>query len=84
MTKPQSPAAPKDFEFAYKNVGFGCVTYEKGDKVIGLKDGRLRTRTFDSEGLQWDGQRWKFDAGLGLVTSIVPLTEVPEEDRADW
>ncbi len=64
-------------KFAYKNSGFGHVTYEKGDEVIGRKKGKLLTRSFDTEGLTWTGTTWKFDAGLGLVTTIVLLEDVP-------
>lgn len=68
---------PKD-EFAYKNAGFGLVSYERGSDIIGQKDGKLFTDTFSEIGMEWTGDTWSFDGGLGLVTSIVLLADVPK------
>ncbi len=54
----------------YKNVGYGLITYEHGkNHVLGIKDGILTTKTFDSSGMEWDEFRscWAApDSGLGL------------------
>ena len=89
MTKiPSAPSAkppiPREGEFAYMNVGYGATSYDEGDEIIGLQDGRLLTETFDRQGLGWDGQRWSFNSGLGLATYVVALSEVPEAERAGW
>lgn len=63
--------------FAYKNTGFGLVSYERGDDIIERKKGKLITDTFDHGGMEWTGNTWKFDGGLGLVTTIVLLEQVP-------
>lgn len=65
-------------KFAYKNVGFGCTSYEKGDNVIEVRRGKLFTETFDGMGMEWDGETWKFDGGVGLVTYIVLMEDVPK------
>jgi len=64
-------------KFAYKNSGYGLVSYEDGSDAIGVKKGRLFTNTFD-HGMDWNGQTWKFDSGLGLVTTIVLMEDVPK------
>ena len=64
-------------KFAYKNSGYGYVTYEDGSDAIEIKKGRLFTNCFD-HGMDWNGQTWKFDSGLGLVTTIVLLEDVPK------
>lgn len=61
----------KGDKFFYKNVGYGLVTYEKGNDFLKIEDGRLFTRTFDSIGFQWGPKGWFFDGGLGLVTYVV-------------
>ena len=64
-------------KFAYKNTGDGLATHEDGSDAICIKKGRLFTDTFD-HGMDWDSQTWKFDSGLGLVTTIVLLEDVPK------
>lgn len=60
----------------YKNVGYGLTTYE-GDTVTDIVDGKLFTGCFSSEGMSWDdrAQTWKYDGGLGLVCTIVPIDD---------
>ena len=70
-------------QFAYQNVGFGATTYESGDDTVWRKKGKLFTSTYDKFGMEWDGKTWKFDGGLGLVTRIVLLEDVPEGELAD-
>jgi len=70
-------------KFAYKNTGFGLVSYEKGSDAVGRKKGNLITDTFDHDGMIWTGRTWKFDGGLGLVTTIVLLEEVPPGELKD-
>jgi len=70
-------------KFAYKNVGYGLTSYEGGSDAIGVKKGKLFTETFDSMGMEWTGTTWKFDGGLGLVTYIVLIEDVPEGQLAD-
>lgn len=70
-------------EFAYQNVGFGATTYESGDNKLWRKRGRLFTDTFDKQGMEWDGNTWKFNGGLGLITRIVLLEDVPKGELAD-
>ncbi|KKT28113.1 hypothetical protein A3G55_02450 [Candidatus Giovannonibacteria bacterium RIFCSPLOWO2_12_FULL_44_25] len=65
-------------KFAYKNVGYGLTSYEIGDDALKIKSGKLFTKTFDSTGMEWTGQTWKFDGGLGLVTTIVLMEDIPE------
>lgn len=65
-------------KFAYKNVGYGLTSYEVGNDAIKIRKGKLFTETFDSMGMEWTGQTWKFDGGLGLVTTIVLMEDVPE------
>ena len=58
----------------YKNVGYGLTSYEPGHKtVIGVKNGKLFTDSFDSEGMDWDEatNSWVFDGGLGLRTYAI-------------
>lgn len=64
--------------FAYKNVGYGYTTYEEGSDVIETRDGKLFTDAFEDLGMDWTDQTWKFDGGLGLVTTIVLMEDVPE------
>ncbi|MBI2108679.1 MAG: hypothetical protein HYT93_00660 [Parcubacteria group bacterium] len=70
-------------KFAYKNVGYGLTSYEDGSDAIEIKKGKLFTETFDSMGMEWTGATWKFDGGLGLVTYIVLMEDVPEGQLAD-
>lgn len=66
-------------KYAYKNVGFGETTYETiSDDKVRHKNGRLFTNVFESRGMEWTGETWKFDSGLGLVTTIVLLEDVPK------
>src|SRR3989338_3427897 len=65
------------YKFAYKNTGYGLVSYEDGSDAIGVKKGRLFTDTFD-HGMDLDGQNWKFNSGLGLVTTVVLTEDVPK------
>lgn len=67
---------PSD-KFAYKNTGYGLVSYEDGSDAIGVKKGRLFTDCFE-HGMDWNGQTWKFDSGLGLVTTVVLIEDVPK------
>ena len=66
-------------EFAYKNIGYGLVSYEKGDDATGRKKGRLMTECFSDIGMDWDERQetWFFDSGLGLRTEIVRIEDVP-------
>lgn len=66
-------------EFAYKNVGFGYITYEKGGDVVEKKKGKLFTETFSKMGMEWNGKTWKFDGGVGLVSYIVLMEDVPQD-----
>lgn len=68
--------------FAYKNVGYGLVSYEEGDEKIWRKGGKLFTPTFDSIGMEWNGQTWEFDGGLGLKTLVIFLEDVPKGQLA--
>ncbi len=68
-------------EFAYKNVGYGCVTYDHGGDAVEIKNGKLYTESFSEMGMEWDGRTWKFDGGLGLVTYIVLMKDVPEDAK---
>ncbi|MDP3696687.1 MAG: hypothetical protein Q8R55_01490 [Candidatus Taylorbacteria bacterium] len=64
-------------KFAYKNTGYGLVSYEDGSDAIGVKKGRLFTDCFE-HGMDWNSQTWKFDSGLGSVTTIVLMGDVPK------
>ena len=70
-------------EFAYKNVGFGLTSYEKGHGEVWRKGGKLFTSTFDSMGMEWNGETWVFDGGLGMKTYIALLEDVPEGELTD-
>ena len=66
-------------KFAYKNVGYGAVSYETGDSRVWREKGSLFTDTFDrAGGMRWNGTTWEFDGGLGLKTLIVLLEDVPK------
>lgn len=56
---------------AYKNVGYGLISYEGPDTVVEIRDGKLFTETFDSMGMEWKAGQWIFDTGLGLKTIAV-------------
>jgi hypothetical protein len=81
--KPSKPFNLKNIksgdEFAYKNIGYGLVSYERGggDERVWRTKGRLYTDTFSSIGMEWDGTTWVFDGGLGMTTKIVRLEDVP-------
>ena len=64
-------------KFAYKNTGYGLVCYEDGSDAIGVNKSRLFTDCFE-HGMDWNGQTWQFDGGLGLVTTIVLMENVPK------
>lgn len=70
-------------KFAYQNVGYGLVSYENGSDAIRVKKGKLFTDTFNSTGMEWTGETWKFDGGLGLVTYIVLPEDVPKSKLAN-
>lgn len=80
MTEPSIPEG----ELVYKNVGFGVVSYEYcNDDNLKIKNGKLLTETFDREGLSWDGEYWKYNGGLGMVTYLVSIDEVPMDQRSE-
>ncbi len=56
----------------YKNAGYGLVTFET-DEAVGVRKGKLFTRCFDSQGMEWSESRktWVFDGVMGLVCSRV-------------
>ena len=58
-------------KFFYKCVGYGLTSYERGDDVVEIRDGKLFTNTFDTYGLEWNGTTWVSDGALGLKTYIV-------------
>jgi hypothetical protein len=78
--------APKEIEMSdlknlkpgdklfYKHVGYGLTSYERGE-VVEIKDGKLYTPSFDTDGMDWNGSTWVFDAGLGLRTTVVPADD---------
>lgn len=66
-----------DDKFVYKNVGHGLTSYELGSDAIKIRKGKLFTETFDSTGMEWTGKTWKFDGGMGLITTIVLMEDVP-------
>ncbi len=65
-------------KFAYKNSGYGLVTYEKGNDAVRVKGGKLFTETCDHDGMEWNGETWEYDSGLGLVTTICLMEDVPQ------
>jgi hypothetical protein len=89
MPKTTRTAKPLDLKklkkgdlVAYKNVGYGIISYERGDAVTAIKGGKLYTPTFDSRGMTWDSfaNAWVFDGGLGLKTyAILPESVPPGE-----
>ena len=69
-------------QIAYKNIGFGLVSYEEPDEVISVSrtKGKIFTSTFEREGMQWDGRKgvWFFDGGLGMRTEGIHPDDVPD------
>lgn len=75
---------PGDY-FAYKNVGFGIVSYELGSDALEVKNGKLITQIFFDTGMEWTGQTWQFEFETsGLTTSIVLEEEIPDTHRAEY
>lgn len=71
-------------KFAYKNVGYGVVSYEMGHGPIEQQDGKLFTDTFESDGMVWkDGQGWLFDSGLGLQTYAIAWEDLTPMQQAE-
>ena len=74
----------EDTKFVYKNVGYGLTSYEEGNDFHEIRDGKLITETFDSEGMTWDEAEscWKFDGGLGMITYAILRDEDDDEQNA--
>ena len=58
-------------EFVYKNIGYGYISYERGNDFVCKKKGKLYTQTFERSGMEWNGNTWEFDGGLGLKTIVM-------------
>lgn len=66
-------------QFAYKNVGYGVISYEGGNDFDRYEDGALFTDTFDRDGgLQWGRGEWFYDGGLGMRTSVIKRDDMTD------
>jgi hypothetical protein len=75
----------KETKFAYKNVGYGLVSYEAGDDFDRYEDGKLYTNTFSSYGMEWRGDRWRHDSGFGMRSYLVRREDMtPEQIKEAW